>query len=137
MTTLYSSIEAAEVRCSKPDHCKNCRKRHAWFSRNSKPVSLWSMDVLEMYWMCDLCGYCNNPVLYANKHTLHPLLTEAQSNAMEDARWEKNLTLKDIAAKTGISVSKLWDVECRRDAPTPDDWRAIKDALGMGRQDQP
>ena len=131
MTTLYSSIEAAEVRCSKPEHCKNCRKRHGYFTRHSKPVSLWSMDVLEMYWMCDLCGYCNNSILYANKHSQYPLLTETQANDMEDKRWAKSLTLKDIAAKTGISVSRLSDFERRHDAPTPEEWGAIMEALSQ------
>lgn len=129
MTTLYASIEAAEVRCSKPDNCKNCRKRHAYFTRHSKPVSLWSMDVKEMYWMCDFCGYCNNPVLYSNKHSEYPLLTIEQANWFEDKRWAQSLSLKDIAAKTGISVSRLSDIERRHDAPTPDEWRAIKAAL--------
>ncbi len=125
MPTLYASIEAAEVRCAKPDHCKNCRKRHGYFTRHSRPVSLWSNDVQEMYWMCDLCGYCNDRILYANKHSEYPLLTVEQVNDMVDQRWSKNLTLKNIAEQTGISVSRLSDFERRHAAPTPDEWHAI------------
>lgn len=126
MTTLYSSIEAAEVRCSKPEHCKNCRKRHGWFTRQSKPTSVMvASDVREMYWVCDLCGYCNNSILYLNKHSEHPILTIEQSNWMVDRRWEKDLTLTLIAENTGISVSRLSDIERRHEAPTPDEWREI------------
>lgn len=129
MPTTYASIEAAEVRCVKPDHCKNCRNRNVYFSRHSKPVSLWSMDVLEMYWMCETCGYCNNPVLYSNKHSEYPLITVEQAYWMEDKRWSKNITLKDISTKTGISIDRLSDIENRYDPPTPNEWRAIKAAL--------
>lgn len=131
MPTLYNSIEAAEVRCTKPEHCKNCRKRHGFFTRNSKPVSINSSDVREMYWMCDLCGYCNNSILYANKHSEHPILTMEQSDWMVDQRWSKDLTLTLIAAKTGISVSRLADIERRHDAPTPDEWQVIMEVLSQ------
>ena len=130
MTTLYSSIEAAEVRCAKPDHCKNCRRRHDWFTRHSKPTSVMvASDVREMYWMCDLCGYCNNSILYLNRHSQYSILTEEQSNWMVDQRWEKNLTLKVIAENTGISVGRLSDIERRHAAPTQDEWQMIKSAL--------
>jgi len=66
MTTLYPSIEAAEARCTKPEHCKLCRKRHSYFTLKSRSISINSYDVREMYWMCDLCGYGNNATLYAN-----------------------------------------------------------------------
>lgn len=130
MTTLYASIEAAEVRCSKPEYCGNCRKWHRWFTRHSKPTSLMvASDVREMYWMCDLCGCFDNSILYFHRHSEYPILTEAQSNWMADRRWEKDLTLKEIAAKTGISVSRLSDIERRHNAPTPDEWQVIKDML--------
>ena len=131
MATLYSSIEAAEVRCIRPEHCKNCRERHTHFTRASKAISLSSNDVREMYWMCDLCGYCNNPVLYANKHSQYPLLTVEQSDWMVDQRWAKNITLTNIATETGLSVSRLSDIERRHDAPTPEEWRTIKATLSF------
>jgi hypothetical protein len=133
MPTLYPSIEAAEVRCSKPEHCKNCRKRHTWFSQNSKPVSLNSNDVREMYWQCDLCGYCNNPVLYNNKHSEYPLLTMEQSDWMLDQRWERELTLKSLSLNTGISIDRLSDIERRYDAPLPEEWQKIKEILGCAQ----
>lgn len=129
MTTLYSSIEAAEIRCAKPERCSNCQ--HEEFTRHTYGVGSVSEEkpVKEMYWMCDYCGEYHNSILYVAKHSEYPILTEEQSNWMVDQRWAKDLTLKIIAENTGISVSRLSDIERRHNAPTPDEWQKIQEVL--------
>lgn len=79
--------------------------------------------------MCDYCGEYHNSILYVAKHSEYPILTEEQSNWMVDQRWAKDLTLKIIAENTGISVSRLADIERRHNAPTPDEWQKIQEVL--------
>lgn len=125
MTTLYQSIEAAEIRCTKPERCGNCQ--HDEFTRHTYGIGSSTQDkpVKEMYWMCVYCGEYHNQILYVAKHSEHPMLTVEQSDWMVDQRWAKDLTLKLIAEQTGVSVSRLADIERRHEAPTPDEWREI------------
>lgn len=129
MSLVYPSIEAAEVRCSAPERCSNCGRRN--FTRHTYGIGSVVDDkpVKEMYWMCAFCGEYHNHILYVAIHSEHPILTIEQSNWMVDQRWEKDLTLTGIAAISGISVSRLSDIERRHDAPTPQEWHAIVEAL--------
>lgn len=131
MTTLYASIEAAEVRCSEPKHCKNCQRED--FLRHTYGIGSVAQDapVKEMYWMCNYCGEYHNHVLYVAKHSEHPILSQTQVEFIIRKRREKGFSLRDIAEKTGIRVSRLSDFERRHDAPTPSELGFIMDVLGI------
>lgn len=126
MTILYSSIEAAEVRCNQPDKCENCGSTS--FTRMTRYV----VDTThQMYWQCDNCPCFENGVLYANKHSLYPIWSEAQTRAIIERRRTLKLSLKDMSADAGIGVSRLADFERRHDAPMPEQHALIMAVLGL------
>jgi hypothetical protein len=127
MTTLYASIEAAEVRCKRPDHCANCGGDNL----ACETVHVCPENICEMYWVCDDCSYPHKGILFVYAHSEHPILTETQVEFIIRKRREKDFSLRDIAEKTGIRVSRLSDFERRHDAPTPSELGFIMDVLGI------
>lgn len=126
MSLVYSSIEAAEIRCTTPTECENCGG--VSFTRLTRCV----VDTThQMYWQCDNCTHWTNGVLYTEKHSLYPIWSEAQARAIIERRRELNLSLKDLSADVGVSVSRLSDFERRHDAPMPEQHALIMAVLGL------
>lgn len=131
MTTLYASIEAAEIRCTKPEKCDNCQ--HEDFTRHAYGIgsAVAGNPVKEMYWKCNYCGEYHNHILYTAVHSLWPIWSEAQAHAIIERRRQLKTTLKDLSADVGVTVSRLADFERRHDAPMPEQHALIMAALGL------
>ena len=131
MTTLYASIEAAEIRCAKPESCSNCQ--HKDFTRHTYGIGsvVAGNPVKEMYWMCDYCGEYHNHILYTDVHSLYPIWTETQAHAIIERRRALKLSLKDMSVDVGVGVSRLADFERRHDAPMPEQHALIMAVLGL------
>ncbi|ENJ9655871.1 helix-turn-helix transcriptional regulator [Clostridium botulinum] len=57
------------------------------------------------------------------------------SNKLRNLRNENNLTLKELSAKSGISVSFISDIENRRRNPSIETLKTLADALGVSVND--
>lgn len=126
MTTVYASIEAAEIACTKPDHCRNCGGYN--LARESTHVS---EGVDEMCWVCDDCSFTDNGVLFVYKHSEYPIWSEVQARAIIERRRKLDIALKDLAVNVGVRVSRLSDFERRHDAPMPQQNALIMAELGL------
>ena len=131
MTTVYGSIEAAEVACVRPAQCGNCQ--HQELTRHTYGIGsvLEDKPVKEMYWKCDYCGEYNRSILYVAIHSPSPIWTEAQARAVIARRRELDISLKDLSVNVGVPVSGLADFERRHAAPMPEQHAAIMAELNL------
>lgn len=125
MTTVYASIEAARVRIG--DAPATCACERPMFLLDTKRIT---DDLYQMRWLCR-CGQWEGDVLYRNIHISFPLWTEAQARAIIARRHKLNISLKDLSANVGVTVSHLADFERRHAAPMPEQHAAIMAELNL------